>query len=166
MIPSAPRAALRQWRSLRPRPRHALSNPRTPLQRILSPLALLEQRDSALLQSSLAAVTAAHKLGGPITALVAGSQAKKVASEAAKVRELSNVLAVENEAYDRGLPENYAERVAANVRKGGYTHVVAVHSAFGKNLLPRVAALLDVQQISDVMSVESEDSACTATEPR
>jgi electron transfer flavoprotein alpha subunit len=45
-----------------------------------------------------------------------------------------------------------------NIKKGGYTHVVTGHSAFGKNLLPRVAALLDVQQISDVMSIESEDS--------
>ena len=58
----------------------------------------------------------------------------------------------------KGLPENFAPLVVENIKKGGYTHVVTGHSAFGKNLLPRVAALLDVQQISDVMSIESEDS--------
>jgi len=45
-----------------------------------------------------------------------------------------------------------------NIKKGGYTHVIASHSAFGKSLLPRVAAMLDVQQISDIMSIQSEDS--------
>jgi electron transfer flavoprotein alpha subunit len=58
----------------------------------------------------------------------------------------------------QGLPENFAPLIVENIKKGGYTHVITGHSAFGKNLLPRVAALLDVQQISDVMSIESEDS--------
>jgi electron transfer flavoprotein alpha subunit len=46
-----------------------------------------------------------------------------------------------------------------NIKKGGYTHVVAGHTAFGKNLMPRVSALLDTQQISDITEIESEDSA-------
>lgn len=58
----------------------------------------------------------------------------------------------------QGLPENYAPLLIENIKKGGYSHVVAGHSAFGKNLMPRVAALLDSQQISDITSVESEDS--------
>lgn len=58
----------------------------------------------------------------------------------------------------QGLPENFAPLIVENIKKGGYTHVITGHSAFGKNLLPRVAALLDVQQISDVMSIEGEDS--------
>lgn len=65
---------------------------------------------------------------------------------------------VENEAYERGLPENYAPLLVDNIKKGGYTHVIVGHSAFGKNILPRVAALLDVAQMSDVMAIESEDS--------
>lgn len=89
---------------------------------------------------------------------VAGKGAKTIAGDAAKVQGLEKVLAVDNEAYDRGLPENWAPLLVENIKKGGYTHVVAPHSAFGKGLLPRVAALLDVQQVSDVMSIESEDS--------
>jgi electron transfer flavoprotein alpha subunit len=48
--------------------------------------------------------------------------------------------------------------VVENIRKGGFTHVLAGHSAFGKNLMPRVAALLDTQQLSDITGIESEDS--------
>lgn len=61
---------------------------------------------------------------------------------------------------EQGLAENYAPLLVENIKKGGYTHVVTGHSAFGKSLLPRVAALLDCQQISDVTSIESEDSMC------
>jgi electron transfer flavoprotein alpha subunit len=58
----------------------------------------------------------------------------------------------------QGLPENYAPLLVENIKNGEYTHVIAGHSAFGKSLLPRVAALLDVQQISDITAIESEDS--------
>mgnify|MGYP001658096110 CR=1 FL=1 len=63
----------------------------------------------------------------------------------------------------QGLPENYAPLLVENIKKGEFTHIVAGHSAFGKSLLPRVAALLDVQQISDITGIESEDSTCTPT---
>jgi electron transfer flavoprotein alpha subunit len=58
----------------------------------------------------------------------------------------------------QGLPENYAPLLVENIKKGGFTHVVAGHTAFGKNLMPRVAALLDTQQISDITEIEIEDS--------
>ena len=58
----------------------------------------------------------------------------------------------------KSLPENYAPLLVENIRKGGYTHVLAAHSAFGKNLMPRVAALLDTQQVSDITAIENEDS--------
>ena len=58
----------------------------------------------------------------------------------------------------KGLPENYAPLLVENIRKGGYTHVLAAHSAFGKNLMPRVAALLDTQQVSDITAIENGDS--------
>jgi electron transfer flavoprotein alpha subunit len=128
------------------------------LARLLSTLAILEQRDGKLNTGSLGAVTAGQKVGGPVHGFVAGKGAKSIAGDVAKVKGLEKVLAVENEAYDRGLPENWAPLLVENIKKGGYTHVIAAHSAFGKGLLPRVAALLDVQQISDIMSIESEDS--------
>lgn len=59
----------------------------------------------------------------------------------------------------QGLPENYAPLLVENIKKSGFTHVFTGHSAFGKNLMPRVAALLDVQQVSDITAIESEDSA-------
>jgi electron transfer flavoprotein alpha subunit len=64
----------------------------------------------------------------------------------------------------QGLPENYAPLLVENIKKGEFTHIVAGHSAFGKSLLPRVAALLDVQQISDITGIESEDSTYTDEE--
>lgn len=58
----------------------------------------------------------------------------------------------------QGLPENFAPLLVENIKEGAFTHVFAGHSAFGKNLMPRVAALLDSQQISDITAIESEDS--------
>lgn len=127
--------------------------------RLLSTLAVLEQREGKLNMSSLAAVTAGQKLGGSITGFVAGSNIKAVAEEASKVEGLEKVIYVENGDYDKGLPENYAPLLVENIKKGGFTHVLAGHSAFGKTLMPRVAALLDVQQISDITAIESEDSS-------
>ena len=126
--------------------------------RLLSTLAILEQREGKINSGSLGAVTAGQKLGGSVHGFVAGKGAKSIAGEAAKIQGLEKILAVENEAYERGLPENWAPLLVENIKKGGYTHVIAAHSAFGKSLLPRVAALLDSQQVSDVMSIESEDS--------
>lgn len=128
------------------------------LQRLASTLAILEQREGGLNSGSLSAVTAGEKIGGSIHGFIAGKNVKSVAEQAAKVKGLEKIIMVENEAYERGLPENYAPMLVENIKKGGYTHVIVGHSAFGKNLLPRVAALLDVQQLSDVMQIDSEDS--------
>lgn len=108
--------------------------------------------------SSLASISAAQKLGNSVHGFVAGGSTKAVAEEASKVAGLDKVLYVDNAAYDKGLPENYAALLVENIKKGGYTHVLAGHSAFGKNLMPRVAALLDSQQISDITDITSEDT--------
>lgn len=57
---------------------------------------------------------------------------------------------------NQGLPESYAPLLVENIKRGGFTHIIAGHTAFGKNLMPRVAALLDVQQISDITAIEDE----------
>jgi electron transfer flavoprotein alpha subunit len=149
MIPIVHRTALR---AVRTQTQSSL------LHRLASTLAILEQREGGLNSGSLSAVTAGEKIGGPIHGFLAGKNVKAVAEQAAKVKGLEKIIMVENEAYERGLPENYAPLLVENIKKGGYTHVIVGHSAFGKNLLPRVAALLDVQQLSDVMKIESEDS--------
>jgi len=136
----------------------AQANSLSSLQRLLSTLAVLEQNNGKLNTGSLSAITAAKKLGGPIHAFVAGGNIKSVAEEAAKVDGVEKIIAVDNSAYDRGLPENYAPLLVENIKKGGYTHIIAGHTAFGKNLLPRVAALLDTQQISDITSIENENT--------
>ena len=143
---------------LRPSPRRLSAHQNSLLARLLSTLAILEQRDGSLSPSSLSAVTAAQKLGGSITGFVAGSNISPVASAAAKVSGISKVISVDSGAYDKGLPESYAPLLVENIKSGGYTHVVAAHSAFGKNLMPRVAALLDVQMVSDITGIEGEDS--------
>ncbi|KAG6366811.1 hypothetical protein INS49_000992 [Diaporthe citri] len=128
------------------------------LRRLASTLAVLEQKEGKLNHGSLSAITAAQKVGGPVHGFVAGSNIKPVADEAATADGVEKILAVDNGAYDKGLPENFADLLVENIKKGGYTHVIAGHTAFGKNLLPRVAALLDSQQISDITSIESENT--------
>ncbi|GAB1194279.1 hypothetical protein APSETT444_003523 [Aspergillus pseudonomiae] len=156
MIPIARHSALRAARSqLAPRAFN-----QSALARLLSTLAVLEQRDGKLQTSSLSAIAAAQKLGGPVTAFVAGNGVKGTsAAEAAKIKGLDKVVAVDSEAYEKGLAENYAPLLVENIKKGEYTHIIGGHSAFGKSLLPRVAALLDVQQVSDITGIESEDKA-------
>lgn len=125
----------------------------------LSTLAILEHQNGKINQTTLAAITAAAQLGGPVHGLLAGSGAKKLASDvAAKISGLEKVIVAESDAYDKGLPESYAPLVVETVKKGGYSHVFCAHSAFGKNMLPRAAALLDVMQVSDIVGVSSEDT--------
>ncbi len=126
--------------------------------RLASTLAIIEQANSNLAPGSLNAITAASKIGGPITALVTGSSASVIAANIAKIDGIEKVLVASNEAYDHNLPENLAALIAENVKKGEFSHVVIPASAFGKNVLPRVSALLDSQQISDIIKVESEDT--------
>lgn len=158
MLPQASRSALRQLRTQIITSRSTPVTTLSALSRFLSSLAILEQREGKLNHGSLSAVTAAQNLGGSIAGFLAGSNIKAVAEEAAKVEGVEKIIAIENGAYDKGLPENYAPLLVENIKKGGYTHIIAGHTAFGKNLLPRVAALLDVQQISDITSIESENT--------
>ncbi|KAI4243913.1 MAG: hypothetical protein L6R40_003295 [Gallowayella cf. fulva] len=126
--------------------------------RSLSSLAVLEQKNGKLEVSSLSAVTAAQKIGGSVIGFVAGSGIKAVAEAASKVKGLDRVIMVENGSYDKGLPENYAPLLVENVKQNEITHVFSAHSAFGKSLMPRAAALLDTQQISDITEIQSDDT--------
>jgi len=122
----------------------------------MSALVIAEHDKSSLKGGTANAVTAAAKMGGDVHVLVAGSGAKAAAESAAKLAGVGKVLHVDAAHYDGGSPENYAALVAPLAK--GYSHVVASASAFGKGFMPRVAALLDVAQVSEVIAVESPDT--------
>ena len=102
------------------------------------------------------AIAAASQLGGDITVLVAGHQCGAMANAAAKIAGVRKVLLCDAPHYAGALAENVAALVMSIAEQ--YTHIVAPATGMGKNFMPRVAALLDVQQVSDVSAVESPDT--------
>ena len=122
----------------------------------MAALVIAEHDGTQLKGGSANTVAAAAKMGGEVHVLVAGSQSKAAAEAAAKLAGVTKVLHVEAAHYDGGLAENYAALVVPMAK--GYSHLVASASAFGKNLMPRVAALLDVAQVSEITAVESADT--------
>jgi electron transfer flavoprotein alpha subunit len=118
-------------------------------------LVYVEHDGASVKDATLAAVTAAGKLG-EVHALVAGSGAKGAADAAAKIAGVSKVLLADDAAYANQLAENVAPLVAGLM--SGYDAFVAPATSNGKNIAPRVAAQLDVMQISDILSVESADT--------
>ena len=122
----------------------------------MAALVIAEHDKNALRGGTANAVTAAAKMGGEVHVLVAGSASKAAAEAASKLAGVKKVLHCEAAHYDGGVPENYAALVAPLAK--GYSHVVASASAFGKNLMPRVAALLDAAQVSEIVAVQSADT--------
>ncbi|MGF6163013.1 electron transfer flavoprotein alpha subunit [Pseudomonas sp. 2725] len=117
-----------------------------------------QQDNKVLAPATLNTVAAAAKIHGDIHVLVAGQGVGTVAEAAAKVAGVAKVLVADNAAYAHQLPENIAPLVAALVQEAGaagYSHILAAATSNGKNILPRVAAALDVDQISEIISVES-----------
>ena len=119
-------------------------------------LVYAEHDDEVLKPETNKLITAAKAVGSDITILVAGQQCEVVADAAAKLAGVSKVLLANNAVYGHQLPENIAELVVELA--GGYTHIFAAATTTGKNFMPRVAALLDVAQISDAIAVESADT--------
>jgi len=110
---------------------------------------------SGELAATLNTITAAAKLGD-VTVLVAGQGCAAMGEAAAKVAGVSKVLVADDAAYAHPLAEAMADLVVANA--GGYSHILAPATTTGKNILPRVAALLDVAQISEIVEVVGEDT--------
>jgi electron transfer flavoprotein alpha subunit len=118
---------------------------------------LIAEHDSASVKDATnKALTAAKELGGPVHILVAGENAKGAADAAAKLDGVEKVLLADAAIYGHNLAEPLAALVAKLAE--GYDAIVAPSTTTGKNVLPRVAALLDVMQISDVMKVVSPDT--------
>ncbi|MEX6725843.1 electron transfer flavoprotein subunit alpha/FixB family protein [Parapedomonas caeni] len=122
----------------------------------MSVLVLADHDNASLKDATLAVVTAAGKLGGDVHVLVAGAGCQAAAEAAAKVAGVAKVLVADDAAYANGLAENLAPLVAQLA--AGYDAVLAAASTGGKNVLPRVAALLDVAQVSDITAVVSPDT--------
>jgi len=119
-------------------------------------LVVAEHDNSELFEGTLHAVSAALKMGAPVELLVAGAGCAAVADAAARLADVERVLLADDPAYEHPLPENLAPLISG--LGGSYSHVVAAATTFGKNLMPRVGALLDVSQISDISDVFSEDT--------
>lgn len=119
-------------------------------------LVIAEHDNVSLKAATLNTVTAALQMGGDVHLLVAGQNAQAVADEAAKVAGVAKVLLADAAAYEHQLAENISVLVAELGKD--YSHVVAPATTTGKNFMPRVAALLDVAQVSDIVRVESADT--------
>ena len=119
-------------------------------------LVIAEHDNAHLKGATNNVVTAAAKIGGDIHVLVTGQNVAAVAEQAAKIAGVSKVLAADGASLADGLAENVAEQVLAIA--GSYSHILFPATASGKNVAPRVAARLDVGQISDITSVESADT--------
>ncbi|NIE63232.1 electron transfer flavoprotein subunit alpha/FixB family protein [Burkholderia sp. Ax-1719] len=122
-------------------------------------LVIAEHDNASIKAATLNAVAAAQKIGGEVHVLVAGHNAQAAADAAAKIAGVSKVLLADAPQLSEGLAENVEATVLALVRDAArnYTHILAPATAAGKNVAPRIAAKLDVAQISDITAVNSAD---------
>ena len=122
----------------------------------MSVLVLAEHDNASIKPATLNAVAAASKIGGPVEILVAGQGCAAAAEAASKIAGVAKVLVADAAEYAHGLPENLAPLLVDLAK--GRSHVLAAATTLGKNVMPRVAALLDVAQISEIIEVVSPDS--------
>ena len=121
----------------------------------MSVLVLIEHDNKIVKASSLNTITAAKKIDQKVHAIVIGANCKKVSEEVSKFDGIEEVLLADNKIHANHLAENMAPLIVEIAKN--YTHILAPSSTFGKNIMPRVAALLDVAQLSDIISVINSD---------
>ena len=122
----------------------------------MSILVIAEHDNDAVQAATLNTVTAARELGAEIDVLVAGHNCSQVADSAAKIEGVTRVLLADHTVLEHQLAECLAPVIAGIATE--YTHLLAPASTFGKNVMPRAAALLDVQQVSDISAIVAEDT--------
>ena len=122
----------------------------------MSILVIAEHDNNSLRGSTLNTVSAATSLSGDVAILVAGSNIDAVVSECQTLDNVSKILKCDSETYVNAIAEDLSSLVLANC--DGFTHILAPATTFGKNLMPRISAKLDSQQISDIISIESDDT--------
>ncbi|KAJ9575970.1 hypothetical protein L9F63_007159, partial [Diploptera punctata] len=128
------------------------------LKRLQSTLVIAEHNNETLFSTTQHAISAAKIVGGEISVLVAGSKCGPVAEQVSKANGLARVLVAENEAFHGFLTENLTPLILATHKQFNFTHILAGATAFGKALLPRVAAKLDVSPVSDVIVIKGPDT--------
>ena len=121
-------------------------------------LILADHDNTSLKPATLNAVTAAQKIGGDIHMLVAGGNAGPAAQAAAAIAGVAKVLHADAPYLASPVAENVAATMVALAKAGGYSHLLAPATGFGKNVAPRVAAMLDVAQVSEIIAVESPNT--------
>ena len=122
----------------------------------MSILVIAEHNNENLNAQTASVITAAAMLGDDIHVLVAGENCRGVAEQSAEFAQVSKVLVADNSVYSAQLPETVSRLVIEMAQ--GYQTILAAATATGKNLMPRVAALLDVAQLSDIVGIESADT--------
>ena len=122
----------------------------------MTTLVIAEHDNQTLKGSTLNTIAAAAKIGGDIHVLIAGNGCAAAGAAAAQVAGVSKVLVADSAVFTDGLAENVAAQVLAIA--SAYSHILAPATAYGKNITPRIAAKLDVAQISDITTVESADT--------
>ncbi|XP_076800297.1 electron transfer flavoprotein subunit alpha, mitochondrial-like [Clavelina lepadiformis] len=126
--------------------------------RLQSTLVIAEQSDDALTPITLNAVTAASQLGGEVSCLLAGASCSKATEELQKVKGVSKVIVAEGPGYQGLMPEALAPLITGLQEQSKFSHILTGASAFGKSLLPRVAAKFDIEPISDIIGIKSADT--------
>lgn len=122
----------------------------------MSILILCDHENGQLSPVSLNAVSAASQIGGEMHLLVAGDQTGNVAKAAAGIAGIAKVLVADDKSLENGLAENLAPLMQS--LSGGYSHMMAAATTTGKNVMPRLAALLDVMQISDIIKIDDANT--------
>tara|TARA_B100000686_G_C16761446_1_gene958952 strand:+ start:209 stop:1162 length:954 start_codon:yes stop_codon:yes gene_type:complete len=122
----------------------------------MSILVLSENSNSELKSSTLNTIFAATKIKDDIHVLVIGNKCEKVVEKISKIKEVKKILHLDSPEYDNPLAENI-EPVIVSIAEN-YSHILAPASTYGKNIMPRIAAILDLSQISDIIKIESEDT--------
>lgn len=122
----------------------------------MSILILVEHEEGEIRPATFNVVTAGVQIGGDIHLLVAGNDVAGVAEKAAKIAGVAKVMVADNAAYTHELAENLSALVIKHAE--GYSHILFAATAAGKNVMPRVAALLDVSGISDIIEVKGDDT--------
>jgi len=122
----------------------------------MNTLVIAEHDNSSLKGATLNTIAAAGIVSGDVTIIIAGQDIGSVIEEAQTLDGVNKILKCDNEVYANAIAEDLTSLITAN--SDGYSHIMAPSTTFGKNLMPRISAKLDSQQISDIISVESDDT--------